>query len=682
MSSDFRLPSLARHFDPPNGYIGHFGWMVGFSADASFMNDATERFTGYTKMQRASQGFISLALFLNDHNQHITMQDAPGVAHLPFADLGKKPCRLVHAKVAILGFRRVDAEPQDNWCVRLLVSTGNWTRQTLEESLDLAWLVDIYNEQLPKADDKTKAACADIKAANNLMRWLRESAGGFFDIRLLQSKPTQDAQKDVDLWIAECVKKARGTTARFFDNREKSLLAQLPGLVKNTGESRRNYLALGSGFYEGGENAKAAPSVPQKIIANLQKADLLTKEPTLDLFVNSKACQSIATAVELRPPQRNEEKQLTKLKGTNITVRSAKAPEWMNDNNAERKLHAKFLFSANNYENSKKCNSAWVYCGSGNLTNSGFVQKMGANRGNLEAGVVFGVDGLLWEDNKKTDPNKVVTNLLPIHLDDSFETNEDLLFGESWEPEQQSYFAPPVAWLVWHDSEASCELRLPDNIRDIPPFTILDAVGGEVRRNKRAYHWNGSQPQQVHCRWKDGNESREGVIPVMDAFGRIAAVKLPPIENMEELWLQLATFPNPPEVDDPDEFDGSVDEDSQANSVANNKGSKAANYPVRQMMELVENIASKQTEIPLYDWPLWCRRLEQTLLLTKGSKVVEYFTKDLKLNPLAPLRHASFRPKHAEDGSSDAGKQYEEALGRIETKWGVNDLVGLGNSNG
>lgn len=681
MSSDFRLPSLAQHFDPPKGYIGHFGWMVGFSADASFMNDATERFTGLTKMQRTSQGRISLVLFLNDHNLPITMQDVPGVAHLPFADLRKKPCGLVHAKVAILGFRRLKAEQHGNWCVRLLVSTGNWTRQTLEESLDLAWSVDVYNEQLPEADDKTKAACADIKAASNLMRWLCESAGGFFDIRLLQSKPAQDTQKDVDDWIDECVKKARGATARFFVNTEKSLLTQLPGLVENTDTTSRNYLALGSGFYEGGDKGKATLTVPQSIIAKLKQAGLLTTNPKLDLFVNSKACQAVASAVDIRESKGERGKPIAKLKGTDITVRSAKAPEWMNDQNAERKLHAKFLFSANYRENSIRCNSAWVYFGSGNLTNRGFMQKMGVNGGNLEAGVVFGVDGLIWEGDKKTDHSKIVTNLLPIHWEDSFETNEDLQSGESWKPEPPSYFAPPVAWLVWHDGEASCELRLPDDASNIPLFTIVDAAGSEVQQKNKAYHWTGSQPQQVHCRWQDGNESREGVIPVMDAFGRIAAVKLPPIETMEDVWLQLANFPNPPEVDDPDELDGSADEGGSANSVANNNGSPAANYPVRQMMELVENIASKQTEIPAYDWPLWCRRLEQTLVLAKGSKAVEYFTKDLRLNPLAPLRHASFRPDYAEDGSSDEGKQYEEALERIESSWDVSDLAGLGDGN-
>lgn len=671
MSKDYRQPSLAQHFDPPDGYAGNFGWMVGFSADASFMNDAAERFTTHTKAQRASQGRIALALFLDSHNPPISLTDAPGVLHLPFADLKKKSCRLVHAKVAILGFRGVGAGQQGKWCVRLLVSTGNWTRQTLEESLDLAWAVDVCNEKLAQADDNTKAACADIKAANELMQWLRKSADGMFDVGLLQSKPAEQDQNEVDGWIDECVKKAKGSP-RFFDNHAKPLLAQLPERIKNTDlfQSRgNNYLALGSGFYEGGENLNAVPTVPKNIIDALKKAGFLTQNPEIDLFVNSQACQSVATSVAA-------------MTQAGITVRPAKAPDVLFGENSARTLHAKFLFSANYRNNSNQCNRAWVYLGSGNLTNPGFAQKMSANGGNLEAGVVFGADGLLWKVGRDVEPAQVVTNLLPVQWDNSYESGEGLQTGAAWEPEPPSHFAPPVAWLVWHEGEASCELCLPDDASDISPFVIVDAVGGEVQRNDQAYPWTGPQPQQVRCRWRDGNESREGVIPVMDAFGRIAAVKLPPIENMEEAWQQLADFPNPPAVDEPDEMDGSADEGGNASPSASANGSPTSNYPVRQMMELVENIATKQTEITAHDWPQWYRRLEQTLTLAKSSKAVEYFAKNLQLNPLAPLCHASFRPDYAEDGSSDAGKQYEEALGRIEACWGVSGLTGLGDSNG
>lgn len=680
MSKDFRLPSLAQHFDPPKGFVGHFGWMVGFSADASFMNDAAERFTGQTKAQRASQGRIALALFLDPHNPPILLTDAPGVVHLPFSDLKNKPCRLVHAKVALLGFQHL--EQREKWCIRLLVSTGNWTRQTLEESLDLAWRVDVYSDKLSGASGETQQACADIGAANNLMDWLRKGAGGMFDVRLLKSKQTEQDQKEVDDWIIKCVRKATGSP-RFSDNRQKSLLAQLPKLVKCTGQigtRGNNYLALGSGFYEGGAEQGSVPTVPQAIIKNLRDARLLTSDTDIDLFVNSQACQSVAASVEIKQPKTRKEKTTAKLKGTNIIIRPAIAPQWMQDKNSVRTLHAKFLFSAHSQDNSSQCNRAWVYLGSGNLTNPGFAQKMSANGGNLEAGVVFGVSGLQWKGGRRIKPEHVVTNLLPIQWDTSFENGEGLSAGDAWEREQPSHFAPPVAWLVWHEGDGSAELHLPDDASDTPPFVILNDAE-KVQRNGKAYPWTGPQPQQVRWCWQDGDESRKGIIPVMDAFGRIAAVKLSPIENMNEAWLQLADFPNPPEVDEPDEMDGGADEGGNVNSSSSANGGSTASYPIRQMMKLVENIAAKQTEISEYDWPLWCRRLEQTLTLAKGNKVVEYFVKDLQLNPLAPLRHPPFRPDYAEDSSSKTGKKYENVLKEIEKSWGVNKLAGLGGGN-
>ena len=46
-----------------------------------------------------------------------------------------------------------------------------------------------------------------------------------------------------------------------------------------------------------------------------------------------------------------------------------------------------------------------------------------------------------------------------------------------------------------------------------------------------------------------------------------------------------------------------------------------ASYPVRQMMQLIENIAAKQTAVPKADWTTWCSRFEQCLTQAAGSQV-------------------------------------------------------------
>ena len=154
--------SLAQNFDAPDDFVGCFGWLCGYSADAGFLDDAVERFVRQTRAQRAYNGRILLAVMLGPGNQQLPPIDAPGVLHLPFKG-ASMPWLLLHAKVAILGFRHV-SDPR-KWQLRLIVSTGNWTRETLEDSLDLAWRVDFRSEELRVTDHAIGQTCADLRAA-------------------------------------------------------------------------------------------------------------------------------------------------------------------------------------------------------------------------------------------------------------------------------------------------------------------------------------------------------------------------------------------------------------------------------------------------------------------------------------------------------------------------------------
>jgi hypothetical protein len=68
ISETLTLPSLAQHFDAPDGYIGHFGWLCGYSADGLFLDDAVERFTRFNHSRRAHQGRIALVVLLDSGN--------------------------------------------------------------------------------------------------------------------------------------------------------------------------------------------------------------------------------------------------------------------------------------------------------------------------------------------------------------------------------------------------------------------------------------------------------------------------------------------------------------------------------------------------------------------------------------------------------------------------------------
>ena len=659
----FKPPSLAQHFDAPEEYIGHFGWLCGYSADAEFLNNAAERFSRLKGEQRSHQGSIVLAVLLDPGNPAISLQDAPGVTHLPILDLDKKPFRLLHAKVALLGFRHRTHHGQ--WRLRLLVSTGNWTRQTLEESLDLVWRIDIDSESLSQPEPDIQQDCADIASAWNLLLWIQKH----FDTRLLnlsvsgRLSDTAIVQQNFKQWIKACKQKAQGKP-RVFDNRSMSLLAQLPDKIKACGVMKRNYLAMGSGFYEASADQGKPPAVPVEIVNTLRHQGLLTLKPDVDIFVNPQACQAIATAVE-------------SLQKQGMTIWQAKTPPNVFGEGAERNLHAKFLFSANKHsDHSDACAHAWVYLGSGNLTHPGFINAMNPNAGNLEAGVVFAPKALYWKKGKTIPNQQVVTNLLPIQWEETIDEASSLSAGSTMEPRVACYVAPPVAWLKWHDAEGVCEIRVDetrtDEIRPIV-FDVLDSDGQVCTQTETGFQWHATQPRHVRICWQVHAQRFEALIPMVDSYGRIASTALPSL-NIDEAWWQLADFPLSPDEVGSDDGDGGSEE-NEGSYQPNRPSLPASSYPIRQMMERVESIAAKQTVIEALDWPLWCNRLGQTLEQAAGSVAVEYFRDQLKLNPLSPLRQPSFRPPFAENSDSDLGQLYEETLLRIEAKWHVKDLL-------
>jgi hypothetical protein len=658
-------PSLAQYFDAPDNYVGHFGWLCGYSADADFLNDAAERFTRLTFAQRQKQGKIALAVLLDPRYPPILVTRVPSVAHLPIKSVSSLAFRLLHAKVSLLGFKH--KEDSNKWCLRLIVSTGNWTRQTLQDSLDLAWYVEIESDELNSLDEEIVRCCADIKAADDLFCWL----ANLFDTRLLSAtansgfSETASAKKQLDAWIHLCTKNAKGMP-RLFDNRKQSLMHQLPGKIRACSSGvTRNYLAMGSGFYEGASKGDA-PIVPIKIVELLKDEELLTKKPEVDIYVNPMACQSIASSVKT-------------LNNLGITVRKAGQPsDVFGDGKQDRGLHAKFLFSANYRDTSDSCSSAWVYLGSGNLTNPGFSNKMSISAGNLEAGVVFAPSGLLWSGREGGDKQQLVTNLLPIQWVDAIDSNcSQLKAGSDMEPRDQVYVAPPIAWLTWQQNDGLNELRTCEFAS--LDLHVLDAAGNACEKSENGFLWKDAQPRQVTVQWPDSAQcTREASIPVVDEHGRIAATALQPIDLDDALW-QLADFPLP--LDDDEDIPEDGDEEMNGGGTdlrLRNKSSESNSYPIRQMMGLIESIAAKQTAVDERDWALWCARLEQTMDQAKQSFAVSTFI-DLGLNPLSPLRKTMFRPLFAETTDTLNGRMYEETLNRIEKLWKVDHLTRIGD---
>lgn len=665
-----KRPSLAQLFDAPDDFRGIFGWLCGYSGDVAFLGDAIERFSQVSHNSRAASGDLCLAVMLDPHNRPISPVDVPGLAHLLFKENPERPFRLLHAKVAILGFR--SNTNSEDWMIRLIVCTGNWTRNTLEENLDLAWHVEIENGQLKSDENDRCQTCVDIQAAWNMMKWLR----GWFDTRLIDSAGLPDGRQqrqttDSYDWFEQTmaqVEHARpggNFNPRYCDNREKSLLDQLPDMIeRQAGKTRRNYIAMGSGFFESSGGKNTVPLVLDKVIKKLEKSALLTKSSEVDVFVNPKGCQAVAGSLDAIKDREY------------WVVRPAGQPEYFGAGGA-RSLHAKFIFSAKYRENSNNCNSAWIYLGSGNLTNPGFCQPQSRSNGNLEAGTVLAPTELYWYE-KKAPAEKVVSNLLPLQWEKELGEDSDISAGEDFEPTDETYLAPPVAYLVWTTTDENIGKLSVTNEEKLD-MVVLHPDGRRCEADSDgSYHWRGEQPRQVTVAWPglDKETQHRALVPVIDELGRIAATRLPPVE-IQDIWWRLEDFPASFEEDSIDSDDDSQEEVPNAAKPVMASGETVSSYPIRTMMELIEKIANRQTSISRTDWNSWCIRLERTLTQAVESDVLNTFRK-IGINPLSPLREKPFRPDFAETGENDEGKRYENLLDRVEQAWKVHDLAKLG----
>ncbi|KQN24710.1 hypothetical protein ASE88_16905 [Sphingomonas sp. Leaf38] len=636
---------MSELFDPPADHIGTFGWVCGYSADAAFMNDAAERFTLRTRRRRMIDGDVALALLLDRGTPRLSTTEVPGVLHL--AAPSKAPFELLHSKVALLGFRHLYTT--GSWRVRLVVSTGNWTRQTLEESLDLAWQAEVCSDEL--SADTSAEARTDIAAATSFMTWLRRKSP-VLPIEAV-TPATAENYKRLDAWckLVADASPLRGT-ARFIDNRRQPLL---PQIVNRVEPGRRNVLVMGSGFYESGGSGKL-PKVPADIVYQLKAKGIQNADTEVDLIVNPMACQAIATA-----------RAAIAAEGWTIR-RPGRGPF----GNSARSLHAKFLFGAHRHHNSNACLRAWLYLGSGNLTPPGLV--LTGARANLEAGVVFAPKNLVWAEAEGLDWI-AVERVLPLNFDDETEIilAKDLLAGGDMPERLPAYLPPPVTYLRWTTE--------PDAIgRLVPPadacaeFEVLDPHGAPCQRDAATFVWQGDCPPEVQVRWTEGEETRTEAVCVVDRFGRIAAARLNPV-TLDDVWSLLADFPLPPPDDGDGGGDGIDDDDPELSKGAKltrvtGRGALPSRYPIRRVMELVERIAARQTALAEPDWILWCARLEQTLDQAKDDPEIVAF-RTLGLDPLSPLRAAPFRPPFAETAATPSGARYEATLDRVANAWCV-----------
>lgn len=673
MNSARQTPrSLLSYFAPPEDFVGVFGWLCGFSADARFLNEAMNAFTGLSMHQRMHMGEIRLALMLDPGEPALLPTAVPGLSHLPLRDPTRRPFRLMHAKVGLLGYRH--EQDATKWCVRLVVSTGNWTRQTVEDSLDVACEVEVSSDQV--GPDHAQE-CADIKAATKFFGALRE----LYDTRLLGAgTPLSggDAAEDLATWLRSCARSRNNPDAlppRFVDNRRHPLLNEILDRARAQHCRPNDYLAMGSGFYEGQPNGSgsgcARPTVPLNVVRALKSANLLKERCLVELHVEPSACQSISTSVDYLGEHPDHA----------IAVHAAVPPKSLYGESSSRTLHAKFLFCANRSKRTGACNNAWLYIGSGNFTPAGMMVRMSQRGGNLEAGMVLFPQGLFWEDAGKG--RFMVQDRLPIGGPPLKADAPNLASGEAWQPRGAENFAAPLAFLLWRVEGVLAVGQQGEPLSlQAEDAEVLDEWGEACPRVPSGYAWSGTTPRMARMRWRDAGVVREAWVPVIDEFGRVAATPLGSIE-LVEAEQQLLSFPGTPEPEGPD---SEMDEDDAEGGSGKPEARRHAGgrlvsqgAAIRQMMGMLERIALRQVEVSAADWPRWCVRLEQTLSQIRDSSAVTQFVA-MGLNPLSPLRAVPFRPSFAEDPTGEAAFRYSAVLNRLEQAWKTNGLANLEGS--
>lgn len=636
-------------FEPPARLRARFGWVCGMTADGPFVERAVDRFSRQSTAQRMLAGRVYLGLMLDPSNPQLPPFSTPGALHLAARTL-PLPFRLLHAKVALLGF---DDEETGQWCVRLVVSTGNWTTPTLAHSLDLLWVVDLHSEH-PVGPERSQAE-ADVKAAAAFLSRLRRR---FDDDALVaakgpQARATRANIAALDAWVDSL--SPGDVSPRFLHNEREPLIDSVPrAALRVGGRTRRNYIVLGSGFYGTGGPPNALPEVPARIVAALTAPDggVLTGQPYVDLVANPAACQGVADAA-------------TAIAATK-RWRVIAPTDPHGDTGGLRSLHAKFIFVAN-WSEGGRATSPWLYLGSGNLTEPGFLRKAlpdgraSVSNGNLEAGVVFVPEVVPWKE---------VGRLLPFdpEAEDLSKVPQSLAAGPEAPERPPAFVAPPFAFLV-HDVDGALRPSVP-----APVATLLWPTGQRTTAaDDGSYPCPGAPPPQVEVAWPADDSELRAVVPVVDAEGRIAGSVRGPL-TFEGLAEELGSFPDQPEVEAP--LDDSSDNAASSGDATGGGSRAAAISPLRDVMHAVEMVAKHQTRIREPQWEAWVARLEQALVRMKDQPMVEAVRK-LGVNPLSVLRLPAFRPPFCEGPGSPMDALYEDALVRIERAWGVADLAPL-----
>lgn len=609
---EYDYSALEALFAPPLGRHGTHMAICGMTADIDTLERAMAAFTGQERLSRAAAGWPRGVLMLDASSPLPAASAVPSLVSLAHdgVDAWKERTALMHAKVALMAFAD---EPFDvPTSFRLLVSTGNWTRDSwaAQSLIDMYWCCEWQcGEGGPQAH-------ADVNAAymflGRLMRGLYGNSVRAFDGALSWWGKWRGLLNEVS---------AEKAAPRFIHSLDASLYEQIaPGFQ----EAKFHTVIAGSGFFEQARpGADAVPAVLDALAAMTPSAK------GRHLVFNPSQAGALAPWIRAASGSAARNKLGTGRRGQ-WSLHLPSDPLGKPRLPGRTHLHAKFIAGVARFNRTGRDTLGALYLGSGNLSQRGLMShaRMDAEGkgkiGNIEAGI-FTADRLDLDSSWQA---LACGKLLGEEHLPALETGD----GEPL----HSPLAPPPVLLARHEAAQLIFVRSDG----AGPFQFRlpgELAWQDVTERQEAFGYAGPTPPFVAVR-RQADDVEIFEVPVASANG-VLCRQLPPQLGADDVLDGLMAFP-----DAPGYANDTVD-DGAGIPVAPLSAAVPArlNYPLRWLATVIEAIAQRQCDLTPEQFPVWMSQVRTLLLDQLAPEYMEQI-QALRLSLFSALMEDGFKP--------------------------------------
>jgi len=409
-------------------WVGDSGYICTYSADKEVLERVVETFNNGAKTRNV------IHLILGNGCKKLF-----GHIRTLGLDHEKVLKRTLHAKVCLLKFKRKNSK---EICYRVIVTTGNLSKNSLKNDWDLYWYNDLVINTDCLGSKKFAQERANIWAAKEffekLLEYYPENSGGNSNI---YSKIDFDFKE----FVKELENTPKGKNPQFIHSIEKPLIEQITSKAQKLRGKEEStsypYLIVGSGFY--GEK-KNEENIPDSLIQTVQKfqTDVFSKNKLKCCYVAYSHMLKDAVGAEV------VSHQLVKRTSSSIDFRLCPVAK-DETNKINKNLHAKFIFGSfkgpSKPENRTFFKRNFLYLGSGNISSEGLFQK-GTN---IEAGVFIDLSQQTFSFANTCEKPKYqkIEKFLPINVFEDWKNTIDSAVDAIKEVDKGKYFACPILYL-------------------------------------------------------------------------------------------------------------------------------------------------------------------------------------------------------------------------------------------